>query len=632
MGLYLLAGTPGQSKGAAAEKIAVFLEQNDITVGELANVETELLEFFPEYDDTDEALQEARVRLIGERAQDEIKEKWAEAYRNAVAKATSGNPDVAIVSLCFAYYRYETYEFYSPVDCNAIRDSKPKSALTLIDDIFEVYYRLSQSRQVFNIQQLVERTFPATESSSRDLSDLRRLYKDALALVVGTLLRILTWREKEIECAANVSRTIGCEHSVLAVKHPVETGARLLLGSTTAQFEKLGVSYPVYVSHPISRPRRDRSSQGVWPSFVKDLDGVVAGLSDEPEGSCHVVPVMPTAIDEFRILDDGTYLHPCLIPRWKLQEGELLFSLPQPPAGKKAFEDYGDYESRGVPLIFDPPIDSTGRRVGLPLSDAEVSGMMRNLRESIRLQMAGRDHMLVRQCPGFFLYRPLYGKFELSSGVTVEIHTFNQIRKYSRSVPGSRNRLVAFVHDTTDATGHFLKNDNNKFRDCVPNASAALRAATRKLVDESNSKTKKPSSPDNETVAKALQEMGNPESAARTIHSEMFPATKTGPVGGEQPLAWNETKELLKNTIEEQRVQALSSDIIDAVSYTFSQSEPVWDFNPVGERFDTYVDVVDGLDDDRDRRNSAATRAREFFAGVAMKRQVENQEADLPVK
>jgi len=615
MGLYLLAGTPGQSKGAAAKKIAEFLTQNGITVSEPANVETELLEFFPEYDDTNETLQEARVRLIGERAQDEIKEKWAEAYRNAVAKATSGNPDVAIVSLCFEYYRYETYEFYSPVDCNAIRDSQPKSALTLIDDIFEVYYRLSQSGQVFNIQELVDRTLPATQSGSRNPSDLRRLYKDALALVVGTLLRILTWREKEIECAANVSRTIGCEHSVLAVKHPVETGARLLLGSTTAQFEKLGVSYPVYVSHPISRPRRDRSSQGDWPSFVDDLDGVVAGLSDEPEDNCHIVPVMPTAIDEFRILDDGTYLHPCLTPRWRLQEGELLFSLPKPPASDKAFESYKDYESRGVPLIFDPPIDSSGRRVGLPLSDPEVSGMMRNLRESIRLQMAGRDHMLVRQCPGFFLYRPLYGKFELSSGVTVEIHTFNQIRKYSCSVPGSRNRLVAFIHDTTDATGHFLKNDNDKFRDCVPNASAALIRVTGKLVDKSPGKTGQPRSPDNETVAKALQEMGNPEDAARTIHDEMFPATKTGPIGGEQPLAWDETKELLKNTIEERRVQALSSDISDAVSYTFSQSEPVWNFSLAGKRFDTYVDVVDSLDSDQDRRESAATRACKFFAG-----------------
>ncbi|KKL17542.1 hypothetical protein LCGC14_2484520, partial [marine sediment metagenome] len=474
-----------------------------ISVGEHANVEDELLELFPEYKDRDPFLQEPRVTLIGQRAQDEIKDKWAEAYRKAVAKATSGNPDVAIVSLCFEYYRYETYEFYSPVDCNAIRDSKPKSALTLIDDIFEIYYRLSQRGQVFNIQELVDRTFPAT--GSRDLSDLRRLYKDALALVIGTLLRILTWREKEIECAANVSRTIDCKHSVLAVKHPVETGARLLLGSTTAQFEKLGVSYPVYVSHPISRPRRDRSNQGVWPPFVDELDGVVAGLSGEPEGECHIVPVMPTAIDEFRILDDGTYLHPCLTPRWPLQEGKLLFSLPQPPEDNKAFESYEDYESRGVPLIFDPPIDSSGRRVGLPLSDAEVSEMMRSLRESIRLQMAGRDHMLVRQCPGFFLYRPLYGKFELSSGVTVEIHTFNQIRKYSRSVPESRNRLVAFIHDTADAIGHFSKTESDDFRDAVHSASAALIGETAKLVGESSSKTKQPHSPDNETVAKALQ-------------------------------------------------------------------------------------------------------------------------------
>ncbi len=43
MGLYLLAGTPGQSKGAAAEKIAKFLRRKGISVGKPANVEDKLL-------------------------------------------------------------------------------------------------------------------------------------------------------------------------------------------------------------------------------------------------------------------------------------------------------------------------------------------------------------------------------------------------------------------------------------------------------------------------------------------------------------------------------------------------------------------------------------------------------------
>lgn len=614
MGLYLIAGTPGQSKEAAARKIAKFLTNRGITVGTPASVEEELLEIFPEYKNRD-SLQEPRVALIGERAQDEIKARWAKAYNQAVEKATAGNPAVAIVVLCFEYYRYETYEFYSPVDCHAVQRSKPKSALTLIDDVFDIYYRLSQTGQVFDIQLLVERSFPKTREKSRDL---RRLYKDALGLAIGSLLRVLTWREKEIECAANIARTIGCEHTVLATKHPVETGARLLLGSTTVDFDKLGISYPVYVSHPISRPRRDRYSQGEWPPFVDDLDGVVARLSEQTPGNCHIVPVMPTAIDEFRILDDGTYLHPCLTSRWRLREGELLFSLPKPPTGVKEFESYDDYESWGMRLIFDPPVDSSKRRVGLPLSDPEVSGMLRNFRESIRLQMAGRDHLLVRQCPGFFLYRPLYGDFGFSGGVTIEIHTFDQIRKYSSAVQGSRRRLVAFIHDENDATGSFSKNDHDgQFPQSVHQASAALNQVASGLVEDSDHKTRRPYSPKDETVAKALKTFGDPQQVAKAIHDEMFPPEKLGNIGGEQPLQWQETEGPLKKTIETERVKALSSDISQKVSYSFAEDEPIWESTTEEGKPDTYVDVVQDLDNKSDRRDAAAIRTRDFFANNA---------------
>ena len=205
----------------------------------------------------------------------------------------------------------------------------------------------------------------ASLSDGRDARDLRRLYKDALGVVVGSLLRVLMWREKDIACAANASRIIGAEHAVLASKHPVKTGARLLLGALSAEMGELGISYPVYVSHPISRPRRDRLSKGVWPPFVEDLDAVVTTIAQEAESDCHVIPIIPTAIDEFRILDDGTYLHPCLTPRWSLLRGDLLFSLPNAPGLQYgSYQDYQDYETRGLPLVFDPPLDQYGRRVG----------------------------------------------------------------------------------------------------------------------------------------------------------------------------------------------------------------------------------------------------------------------------
>lgn len=272
MALYLLTGTPGQSKGNSARKIASFLRRRGLSVG-IGDVEDELLALFPRHRKS-ESNQDPLVNLIGQHSKLEIKDKWPQAYANAVAKALKSKPDVAIVVACLEYYRNGTYEYYSPVDCGSVRQSGPLSTLTVIDDVYEMYFRLAQRGQVFDIQALQQRSFPPGGSSSRDPKDLRRLYKDALGLVIGSLLRVLVWREKEIACAANLCRTVNCQHAVLAAKHPVEIGARLLLGATSSRFAKLGETYAVYVSHPISRPRRDRLRTEDWPPFVKHLDSV----------------------------------------------------------------------------------------------------------------------------------------------------------------------------------------------------------------------------------------------------------------------------------------------------------------------------------------------------------------------
>ncbi|MCK4625999.1 MAG: hypothetical protein KAV00_11855 [Phycisphaerae bacterium] len=616
MGLYLLNGAPGQKKGGAARKIAAFLRKLGIEV-EIADVEEELLDLFPKYKDTGTSNKDPLVSLIGERSQAEIKDRWSDAYKNAVTKATASNPEVAIVVSCLEYYCNETYEFYSPVNCNTIKESKLRCALTLIDDIHEVYYRLSQPGQVFGIQELVERTFPPGSSGRPDSNDLRQLYKDSLGVAVGSLLRVLVWREKEIQCGANLCRTVDCEHSVLAIKHPVSTGARMLLGSTSSEFEQLGITYPIYISHPISRPRRERLSQGVWPPFVDDLDAVVACLSSEPVEKCHIVPIMPTAIDEFRILDDGTYLHPCLTPRWPIHKcDELLYSRPEAPEKDRAFADDEDYEARGLSTIFDPPINSSGRRIGLPLSDPEVSGILRTLKESIRLQMAGRDHLLVRQCPGFFLYRSLYDEFEFSGGVASEINTFDKTREYAPSLPGGKKRRVVFIHDKKDAVGLFTQKEDGNFPDAVHQAKAALQSETYSLAQNSDPKRKSPSVLSDKTVAEAFQGMGDPEEVAKLIHDEMSPPVKEGNIGVEpQSLNWDATKSILKQIVERERVKAFSSDISQKVCYTYSQDKVEWPW-PVttDDSPDTHVDVVEGLDNTPSRRDAAAIRAKEFFA------------------
>ena len=616
MALYLLTGTPGQSKGNSAQKIASFLRRRGVSVG-IGDVEEELLGLFPRHRKSD-SKEDPLVGLIGRNSKIEIKDKWPQAYTNAVGKAQKGKPDVAIVVACLEYYRNGTYEYYSPVDCGSVKQTEPVSVLTLIDDVYEMYFRLSQRGQVFDIQALQQRSFPP----GRDPKDLRRLYKDALGLVIGSLLRVLVWREKEIACAANLCRTANCQHAVLAAKHPIETGARLLLGKTSEKLAKLGETYSVYVSHPISRPRRDRLRTEDWPSFVKHLDSVVASLSEMPEGERHITPIMPTAIDEYRILDDGTFLHPSLTPRWPLPDVPLLYTQPKAIKGVPPFKNYEDYERRGLSSIFDPPIDSSGRRVGLPLSDAEVSGLLRALKESIRLQMAGRDHLLVGQCPGLFLYRPLYGEFGFSSGVGAELNTFFQLRDYAKGVPGSIDRKVGFIHDNQDAAGLFSPKRNEKsqkeeYHKSVAIEALALQGLAVKIVKRFRGKPKPPKPPGDAAVASALQTSGDPEEAMKVIYDQMFEPVEEGSIGVDHPPpSWEETRDDLKKEMRKLKAASLASDMSEKIRYTFSGDAVQYQHGPPAGEEDTYVDVVIGLDATPERRTQAAVRARTFFGVV----------------
>ena len=65
------------------------------------------------------------------------------------------------------------------------------------------------------------------------------------------------------------------------------------------------------------------------------------------------------------------------------------------------------------------------------VGDAVISGMLRTLESLITLQMANRDHLLVRQCPGLLLYRPLSPqKPGFTGGVRAEIRDQNLLRKF----------------------------------------------------------------------------------------------------------------------------------------------------------------------------------------------------------
>ncbi|MBN2129720.1 MAG: hypothetical protein JW741_09495 [Sedimentisphaerales bacterium] len=593
MALFLLTGPPGLRKEAVVEKLRVFLAQHGVTVG-VGDVESELKPLLAGRSFVPKRGVDPLVTLIGSHPQDRVRQLWPDAFRAAVTKARSANPTVAIVVARLEYYRSETYEFYSPVDYATVAAAKPTQILTLIDDIFDVFYRLSRPGHVFDIRLQVERAAPTKTSAT---PSLRRLYRDAIELTIASLLRVLTWREREISKGASLAGAVPqpCPHAVLALKHPVETGVRVLLGQFSAA-TPLGESFPFYVSHPISRPRGQNSETGSWPAFVGELAHFVGAVSQpETDGRVHLVPVMPTAIDEYRFLSDGEALQPWLRPRWPLPAGELLYCLPDPGTS------YEHFERQNLSTIFDPPLDRHGRRATLPLGDLEVSGMLRTLEKAIALQMSGRDHLLVRQCPGLLLYRPAYDEFRFSGGVINELHTFDQIRKLEAG--GGAGRLVAFFHDRGEAEG--------LLRDPVirGQVKSGLHAAVDTLASGLPGVTARPEPPEDAALERVLRVFADPAQQLEELHKQMWPP-KTGSIGREEPLAWEIARDTLIRETERQRTLSLANRLEGHFLYrcvpAVGAHHEVACASPDG-----YVEVVDSFATNV-VRTAAAGRARGF--------------------
>jgi len=364
-----------------------------------------------------------------------------------------------ILSLHLTYYRGYCYEFYSPVDHgHLLRKIKPSRVITLVDDVYDMYVRLAERGAIFDIRRLVQQEYARRKEAGEDISDRDGQYLQALGMVIRTLVMCLTWRSKEMLASELLAAQAGCLHRLLAVKHPITTGAQLICG------ESPGVDQAVecYLSHPIARPRRYRNREGKWPSVVRHLHQFVGTLLAATQGNT-VALIMPTTIDELRVLTDAdSLLMPVLGDRWPLllNTPELLYSLPSD------YASYAKYERDKIAVIFDPPITWDGKQRLSSSGDfltsysqlkertrLEVSGMLHSLMHLVRLQLTNRDHALVRQCPGILLYRPLYEEFTWSGGVSAEVEHWKDLVKLKAdpAAEEQERRRAMFLHAPAEA-------------------------------------------------------------------------------------------------------------------------------------------------------------------------------------
>lgn len=167
-----------------------------------------------------------------------------------------------------------------------------------------MYVRLAKPGAVFDIGRLVKLEYKRIEESGESIPDSTDdRYLLAIGMVIRTLVMCLTWRSKEILAGEFLAAKGGCDHKLLAVKHPTSVASHVVLGETP------GVDSAVecYLSHPITRPRRERNKGSMWPAFVAQYHEFIEKVLSTRHAGKAMILIMPTAIDEYRIrkADDG---------------------------------------------------------------------------------------------------------------------------------------------------------------------------------------------------------------------------------------------------------------------------------------------------------------------------------------
>lgn len=317
--------------------------------------------------------------------QSRLRELWLKALRRAFAAAEDEigrGRDVIITShLCYFHHKYRDFVAVAQLDAfKRLAKRRVEKVITLIDDVFDTYARLTGPGQTFNPPR-----------------DLETPYIDGL--------RTLSWRASELMLSSGLATMLGARHFVFATKHPVSALHKLLYSARPC----------LYISHPITEVRRLRAHK----KFV-EADALVGGISETVEDlATDFVVLEPTTIDELRFVDFVRNRAPIsgkLTDRWPFHvEGrETCWSKPDTPRTRYHFPVGWDADDRG-----------------------EVDGSrpaVREFIESIERQISARDHWLVEQSDFLVCLRPIF-EGHASGGVRNELEHIKTLRAFRSKKP-----------------------------------------------------------------------------------------------------------------------------------------------------------------------------------------------------
>ncbi len=378
----------------------------------------------------------------------DILDLWREAVSEAFHRFRKSQKAIKVLSCHLIYYGGRYDEFYSPIDASKFEGDgfKPSHILLLIDDVYDMYQRLTDEKALFNpkyrIPSLIGRI---REDEGIDVKMLPPEHLASLCLEwqIGVMTHLISWRHLEIVIAEKLATQLKTNFLVWSAKQLTVAAACWL------QKER---PVSVYLSHPISRPRRIFRKTKQWHEVVGQFNELQAEFLKND-----LICIMPSAIDEYRIhrkRRSGTLAlrEPILEERWPLpaEMDSLMYS--SIPGGSSdinhkrviAYRKW-DFESNWFVDLEQTP-DSLCER---------ADAMLRSFERQIELQISSRDHLFVLWTNGILIYRPLFLDGVYSTGVKAEIEHWKLLAKTDDE---KRAAFIHFDEDVDALNGCYQRN------------------------------------------------------------------------------------------------------------------------------------------------------------------------------
>jgi len=357
----LLLGTTGVAKDVVVERLREELHHSaHADHFEARDFERDYVlpgfDDLPDFLDSDEPRQREGVRSAWERLRIEF---------------PPDRTDDLVLSMHGVLVR-ELYGVRSLVNIDEIRAFEPTQVITVIDDVYLKWWK--------------------TEARAGGLGYIGR----------PTLLQLLDGRHAEMLIGDLICRNTDPHgprplmNWLMAARHPACLVARLVFGDPNELV-------PIYLSFPISEPRRMQAADGDQ-SGIEQVNQFLREATDFERSHQRVVNFCPLSIDELPMLN---------VARLDLDESALVPFRP----GEQRWNVTSYYGAAETLMAEDLPEE-------IPL----VNGQVIECIGMVGGDVAVRDYRLVAQCRRLVVFNPVFNG-RLSSGVDNEIRYAMNLRK-----------------------------------------------------------------------------------------------------------------------------------------------------------------------------------------------------------